>query len=562
MKMFGKIVAVAAALTMVAALPAKAQDQEGFTKQIEIEKDYSATIGKAERIEIEPRLLDTVVQRPTMEYAIKSTAHQSNFSVGALSPVEMSTAQWHRPTDFYLNAGVGAPLHSDLDLYWTPVQRRHTTLGVYVDHDGRLNRLTNLDEERLSALWLHNRAGVGYNTTFANGTKLRADVEYRGNVANPYGGLGVASDVERKLVLTNDVGADVSVAGGFGKNSKLGYEVALGGGWSAATNFGLAGKAQAEGTDHTVHYEADAALVGLNRVKGWLPHTVGAYFFGTHWLGEWQSSVVVMPEWSARVAKHLPIELAVGYDICISGPERSFVNGLVGNFEMAWDKDSRWVPYLRAKAARENDLVRMAMWLNPYGDHLGADMRKVYDASLGVRGSARRVNYNARVGLRHYSDYFYAVAIEGIPLLDYATALGVSMLAAEAQAEYNILRHFVLSGSVEYKHILKNSVAPVALGLRPLDARLGAEYVWKRWSFGVNGHYAMAAEYKCCGADGLDKTMSMPAYFDLGVEVEWRVTESMSAWLEGSNLLNQTIYHLPTYRQTGICALGGVRIVF
>lgn len=557
------MVVAAAALTLAVGLPAKAQEQEGFTKQIEIEKEFSATIGKAERIEIEPRLLDTVVQRPTMEYAIKSTAHQSNFSVAALSPIEMSTAQWYRPTDFYLNAGIGAPLRSDLDLYWTPIQRRQTTLGVYVDHDGRESRLTNLGGERLSALWLHNRAGLGYNTTLASGTKVRAKVEYRGNVANPYGGLGVASDAVRNVVLTNDLGVAASVAGSFGSKSKLGYEVALDGGWSAGTNYGLSGKtAQAEGTNHTFHYGVDAALVGLNKVQGWLPHTVGAYFFGTHWQGEWQSSLVVMPEWSLRAAKHLPIELGVGYDICISGPKRSFVEGLVGHLEMAWDKDSRWVPYLRGEVARENDLVRMAMWLNPYGDYLEGDMRKVYDASLGLRGVGRRVNYNVKAGLRHYSDYFYAVVVEGSPLVDYATLRGVSMVAVEAEADYTPLRHLTLSGAVEYKHYLKNSVAPVALGLRPLTARLGAEYVWNRWTFGVKGHYAMAADYECYASDGLGKTMQMPAYVNLGAEVEWRVTESLSAWLVGDNLLNQTIYHLPTYRQTGIGVLGGVRIVF
>ena len=189
-------------------------------------------------------------------------------------------------------------------------------------------------------------------------------------------------------------------------------------------------------------------------------------------------------------------------------------------------------------------------------------MRKVYDASLGLRGVGRRVNYNVKAGLRHYSDYFYAVVVEGSPLVDYATLRGVSMVAVEAEAEYSPLRHLTLSGAVEYKHYLKNSVAPVALGLRPLVARLGAEYVWSRWTFGVKGHYAMAADYECYGADGLGKTMQMPAYVNLGAEVEWRVTESLSAWLVGDNLLNQTIYHLPTYRQTGIGVLGGVRIVF
>ncbi|MBE6201496.1 MAG: hypothetical protein E7134_04840 [Rikenellaceae bacterium] len=563
MKIYGKIVvAMVAMLWGVATLPAAAQE-EGFTKQIEIERDYSATVSRADKIEMEPRLLDTTIVRPTMTYSIKSVAHQSDFRVGALKPIEMSTAQWSRPTNFYLNAGIGAPLQTDLDLVWTPVQRRVTTLGLWLDHDGVMARLTNLGGERLSALGLRNRAGLAYKTTFASGTKLSADVDYKGTIANPYGGIGA---VERNLLMAHDFGANMSVSGGFGKGSKLGYEVAARGGYLLGSNLGLAEGtlAQAKGATHTIHYAADMALVGLSRVERWLPTRVGAYFYGTHWGAQkmWQSSVVVMPEWSLRVAKHLPIEVAAGYDVAIAGGKGGFVDGLVGNISVAWDNSSRAVPYLRASAERENNLVRTAMWIAPYADLADVDSRRVYNAGLGLRGAARRVSYNVHTGVRHYADYMYVMAVEGSPILDFGTAEALALYYAEAQAEYHPLRQLTISGAVEYKLPFGQSVE--ALALRPLEGRLGVEYaLGSKWLFGVKAHYAMAADYLCYKpATQTTELMTMPQYVDLGASVEWRVTERLSAWLVGDNLLGQTIYHLPTYRQLGAGVRGGVRIVF
>ena len=247
---------------------AVAQEPDAITKQVEIEKDYSAGVSKAERIEIEPTLLDTTIVRPQMRYSIVSVAQRSNFTTEKITPVEYSTAGWSRPERFYLNIGAGAPLQSEMDFYWTPVQSRDRLLVVGLNHEGVEGRQTTMENDKVSGLMLKNRLATHYSTPLGDSlnTRLVADVEYQGVVANPYGGVGVVAP--RNIIDNNAIRADVRVSGEFSEKSPLAYTARLRGNYALA-NYG-AGKAAAE--DGTMwRYCVDFALDGLDSIKRWLP---------------------------------------------------------------------------------------------------------------------------------------------------------------------------------------------------------------------------------------------------------------------------------------------------
>lgn len=551
---------------------AVAQEPEAITKQVEIEKDYSAGVSKAERIEIEPTLLDTTIVRPQMRYSIVSVAQRSNFTTEKITPVEYSTAGWSRPERFYLNIGAGAPLQSELDFYWTPVQSRDRLLVVGLNHEGVEGRQTTVDNEKVSGLMLKNRLATHYSTPLGDSlnTRLVADVEYQGVVANPYGGVGVVAP--RNIVDNNAFRADVRVSGEFSEKSPLSYTARVRGNYALA-NYG-AGKAAAE--DGTMwRYCVDFALDGLDSIKRWLPDRVTAYYYGvrsTGWSPYYDTSVTLIPEWSFRIGEWLPVNIMAGYDYMVyKGAVQSW-RGLIGSVDVAWVRNPKVVPWVKISNDIDAGLFAPTLWTNPYHNLLPSDSRKVYRGEAGVKGALGVFDYELKGGFEHLSKYFYTRVLEGSPVLLWgADAKGVDMWYVEGAFEWTPLRGLSVDGGVRFNlpnyHTEAAVVGDNAYSIRKLKGHLAVNYSpIKRLHLALTAEGATSTSAQLVARGGDDFVVkgevAMPGYVDLGVRAEWEFNNKLVVWLRGDNLLNQTIYEWATYRALGVGGRVGVAITF
>lgn len=536
----------------------------GFVKQIEIQKDYSATITTADRIEREPRLLDTAIVRPSMRYNIISSAEPVAFATSPLSPIAFSTARWHRPSHMYLNIGMGLPLQSELDFYYSPVVTRSSHLAVFLNHEGNEHRQINLSGERLSALSLRNRAGVIYNTAVGRSSQLSTSLTYRGVVANPYGGYATEG-APIATTSTHDVEFKANLHGGLGESETLGYDANLFAAYAMGCNYGAVGRNSSVG-----RYSMNFALTGLDAKSGWLPERVTLHFFG---VGSWHpveeheyqdSSVTLVPEWSFDITPHLPARFVIGYDYVVVPGAKQSTNGVMAAVELAYTKKEALVPYIKITNDFDTGLLRQYMWLNPYADLITSDSRKLYRMEAGVRGNvAKRVEYKAAAGRLYYSRYFYAAAVEGSHYLNYIPdARGLKLWYAEAEALYKPLRNLTVEGALKWQ-LPSKPEENMGYGIRPLEARLAATYEpWQRWSFGIEASYLHSTTAPLLAADGTTVELSLPCEVLLGARAEYRATDSVVVWLRGDNLLNQTSYFMPTYQAMGAGVRAGVRLIF
>ena len=247
------------ALVALVAFVAGAAAQDGFTKQIEVQKEYEVVVTSAERIESDVALLDTTIVRPELTYRIRPTAHISKFSTTPLQPLDLSTAMWDVPRRFYLNLGAGLPLQSEADIYWSPVQNDSSHLALWLNHEGTMGKVVNLDEERISALTLRNKAGVKYAKTLKNGMHFWAKANYRGTAGSAYGGIGVVG--ERPFVMVNDFDASAHIDGDFGESSPLAYEANVTGiyAWNNQN-------------ENVWRFNVNYGLTGLDKYHKLLPH--------------------------------------------------------------------------------------------------------------------------------------------------------------------------------------------------------------------------------------------------------------------------------------------------
>lgn len=540
------------------------QEPEGFSKQIEIEKEYSAGVAQAERIEVEPRLLDTTIVRPAMRYSIVSVARKSNFTTEEISPVEFSTAGWSKPGRLYLNVGAGAPLQSEADIYWTPVQSRGRLVSVALNHEGVEAKQTNLDGQRLSALTLKNRLATHYTTPLGAGghTRLTADVDYQGVVANPYGGVGVVA--ERNLIDNNALRGDVRVDGAFSANSPLAYTARLSGNY-ALGNFG-AGESADDGS--MWRYCVDFALHGLDSIKRWLPSQMTLYYYGVRSTGVspyYDTSVTFVPEWSLRVGKWLPVHIMAGYDYMVYPGAVQSWRGLIGSVDVAWERNPKVVPWVRVSNDIDAGLMAPALWQNPYHNLLPSDSRKIYRAEVGVKGALKRAfAYELKGGFEHLSKYFFTRLVEGSPVLLWgADAEGVDLWYAEGAFTWSPLRNLTVEGDVRWNtpRYHSTAVGNHAYSIRAVKGGVSVAYApIKRLRFAVEAAAATATSAQLVRTDGTLGEVAMPAYVDLGVRAEWLASSTCTVWLRGDNLLDQPIYEWASYRALGIGARVGVSL--
>lgn len=543
---------IVATFAMVAT--ARGQEQEGFTKHIEVQKEYEVVVRGAERIEQEVALLDTTIVRPELSYRIRPTAHIVEFEPRSLEPLPISAAEWSVPTNLYLNVGAGLPLQSEADIYWSPVANQNTQLLVWLNHEGSEGRTTNLDGERTSALLVRNRAGVSYGSTIGERTHLSADVVYRGSLGESYGGVGVG-DGKRPFVSVHDVEARVKIAGTYNDKSPLAYD---------ANAMGLYAW---NGVGENVwRFNFNYGLVGLNRVKSWLPRRVEFHYSGVNSTCRepyYDTSVTLVPEWSFRLGRWIPVDVMAGYDHMVYKGANNSLNGVVSSIAASYDRYAFAVPYVTVANDVQTQATRRGLWNNPYMAMLPVDSRKIFLAELGVKGDVGRVTYKLSGATRWFSTYMFEVVTEGSPLLDYGYSKGQRVWYGEAEALWRATRTMTLEAGVRYTSLGVAESATAEFRPRSWEGHLEMRLVpAKRWEVRVGGEWKTAMEVTCRKVDGSAELMEVPGWFDLGVEGVWHRSERTSVWLRGDNLLNQPIYHWATYKAPGAGFRMGVSICF
>lgn len=529
----------------------KAQ-QENFSKSIEIQREYELVVQGAERIESEVRLLDTTIQRPTLSYRITPTNHPTNFSVGALRPVEIATARWEVPTTLYLNVGAGLPLQSEVDLYWSPVKSERSMLGVWLNHEGQEGMTTNLDGERIGSLLLRNQAGLHYTLRVDSLTRLSTQVNYRGSMGNGYGGVGVVGD--RDFVSVHDLDAKVNLSGRFG-SSPLGYDA------------NLMGLYAFNGMDESVwRFNVNFGLLGLNKLNVWLPSKVTLHYSGVQSYCQepyFDTSVTFVPEWSFRIGEWIPVSVMAGYDYMVYRGAKNTLNGVISNLSVGYDRFAALRPYLTLANDVQTQVTRMGLWRNPYMSMLPLDSRKIYLAELGVKGDVGSVSYKLSGATRWFSSYLFEVVEVGTPTLAYGRSNGQRVWYGEGEVMWRPRRWMSFEGSVRYTSLGAAESATAEFSPRKWQTHVGARYDWgRRLSFGVRADWASSMSVACRQTGVADVTLEVPSYVDLGVEAEWHHTERTALWLRGENLLNQPIYHWATYKAPGAGFRLGVRMSF
>ena len=542
-----KIILTATVLFAASGVGLRAQENESLSRRIEVTRQYVPEVEGARKIDYAPRMSDTVTLKPYIDYAITPTPWKSVFGTQPIEPVAISTARYEPNLPFYLRAGAGYPLTSTANLRASFGNPRARHFGIYADHDGLWQHL--IDN---SAPAGHTENRLGFNGGFAAGRRtFDYDLHYDLN-AYQWNGL-----ISNNFNYFNNFSAAICFGDSFADLSRFNYRIGIEGGlWGNS----LQSLTHSGGVDATAGF-------------AW-PVGRGAILLDGGFNGGWSSGVA---DQLISVAPHYRIKLA---DLTLNVGAKLYFNDYrfdtnrgntvyaLPDISIAYAVLPSFEPYITIDGSVANGTYKDLYALNPYVAPLTAGVRsKNVSLQGGFRGSARDLLvYDLHAGHMVADAPCFIRSIERGSFTPIQVPLNVTY--ASANIGFHLPAGFGFIAGVQYNSYdneanlwrgASTTPAPLGMGIPSLHLSGTVTYDYRNKLFTKLRADFVGKRYM---ADMQDFYTEIPSYVDLSLSVEYKFSNRFSMFLQGDNLLNQTIIHYLGYQDYGIRGMIGFIVVF
>jgi hypothetical protein len=579
------------AITLFVAGEIAAQTPDDLSKQLEVTRAYTPRVGQADKLPIDVDMTDTVRLRPEISYSITSTASETSMITRQFEAATVSAEPLRAKGPLYIRAGAGAPLVSELDIYYTPDMGAGGTFGIYANHEGSFSRITNDLGIEANATEMTNGAGV-WGTGQWKRYSLRADATYDTRLYNPYGVADVSHDPSSRLHVRRFVydkymhrfslglaRAGVSFGDNFTDLSRFNFRIGIDGGYAHSGN----------GPDQTnldLGFMA-AKMFGSGRhgfelvlaEKGAFGPAMD-YLAGDSDAMQRGNAVTVTLAPRYLLASGV-WSLRAGIDVRYVD-NKMYDQGYVGfapSLEVRANiADGAFVPFASYTSQTIEGDPEALSRRNPYVV-TGGTTAWIDDARIGFEGDLGDVfSYKLSGGASMFDDYQLfvgtqvatprdipdATAVDYPPMWFSARAVSGTRFTAGAEIAlhnlggfgarfYGNWNRFKFRGLYDFTPVgdLPNYDAGTELSYRYKDIfsiRLGGQMIGEREYLVHSGqHYTPG---------------KIAPVMDISFGADVRIVPDFWVFLEGDNLANQELYPYPHYRGLGTSILGGVKIVF
>ena len=358
-------------------------------QQIEVTRQYVPEVEGARKLDYRPRMNDTVMLKPEIDYAIRPTPWRSVFGTEPIAPVGISTAEYARPYPYYLRLGGGYPGQSLLD-FAVDKSTRTTRFGVLLNHYGEWQRRQIPVTEGASLMpWTTNDVGIYAGRDFG-----RQSLDFRADLQLDYFDAFRLTDT-RQGYFNQDLDVRIGYGDDFTDLSRFNYRVALSGGIAQlAVGYGraevnLGGRV------------GDGALLGDVIFDGWWTSSEAS-------TGSCDWYVALAPRYEAtfgRFGLHAGLGVYVNRykGIRHAGDEtyndafyRFFI---LPDIDLSYQVADAFVPYLRADGEQGDGSYRGQHMFNPYAQGDQEQRPRIMYFGGGFRGQAASIlTYDVQVG--------------------------------------------------------------------------------------------------------------------------------------------------------------------
>ncbi len=560
------IIAISALLSVTLAV---AQD-DGLSRRIEVTRDYVPAAERAEKIDVTPRMADTVKLHPQVDYSITPTAWMSVYAPEPIAAVGVSVVKWEESSSLFAELGMGGPLQSLANIYYSPHTQKNISIGAYLNHEGQFAKIENDMSHKLSARTADSRLGAFVQNRFERGGNMQFDMEYRTRDLAPYGGYSLMNTdfSSGPRLLYDDVVGNFTIGSDFTDLSRLNARIRVQGIYFNQHTKGLDEKYIQ--WEMNTFIDAGVNVAGRPLMLGfiWLHAADGGVM-----KGQSGSSYKFSAVYSLSRDERFTFDVGARY--------ATNRNALFPIFKLGYNIGGVVKPYIDIDGGVEDNSMRVLAYENPYMSN-GLLIDK-FNAHLNMKGglniTTSTVDMDLNVGYDINDKYNQFVNIDRSPRFTiYGTAVNILYFSAKANVrvsrrlsadvsgrynsvtvkdaeDYNLQQLYDGTGVPEYR-----AEANVRYRNGKLSLKAGAELLGKRT-------FASVADNSYVGSivhhDGLvyygkivDPTL------DLNVEGRYSIRDSIVVFLRGRNLLGERLYEYNYYPCLGANVMAGVIINF
>lgn len=561
-------------------------------KQVEVTKDYMPKVTKADKLDVEPNMVDTVTIRPDIDYTITPRSFSSALNTRRFRPASVTYWEYDRKYPFYLKAGVGYPLNTIADLYATTHRADVGYLTGYVNHQGQFSKIKVADPST-SAVFNNNSRQM-INRVGVNGGKylgkytLDGDLYYESDVYNRYPYERVNDYDPRKIDFEN-IALKLNFGDSFADLSHLNFAVYGGVDFyndkSDVINYTDVAAPVTDGKFQQIAATAGARIARNIGSRSTFSVAVGYRgYYGLRSIASYDNTIASLSARYGYRSRRL-FDLKVGVDyhydkVATHKTKHHVMPYLYVGLNVR--DNGRFVPYIELDGELLNNSYQELQRRNPYVAMLGyagmpsmnvgepLDNTAIYNLRFGFTGHTR----NSRFAYRLYANmsfaendlYWYGVnrAFFGVELARR------NVCSINASIEYKPISSLVIEGQV--RGMIYTTFATVENALPAVEARLALRYNHRRFAIVASADlvgssrwtsilkYRPGQDFKTLVAT--NPGVKVPMTVDVGLNFDWFVNDKCTVFVEGRNLANMNIYRWAYYREYGVHFTAGVKVQF
>lgn len=542
---------------IVAPLGLSAQEH----KRVEVTTIYTPEIATATKLDVPATIAENNEMEPDIVYNVYPDTWQIKLQDHNFKPATASYWDYSRSEHFYTRLASGYPLVSDGAFRFMTQNVRMGYFGVGIDHDGNFSQRRNdagVVRSIADSYDMRNRVSVNGGVVTGKQT-FEAALTYDCDFYNRY---AVLNNPSRDLF--HDADATLRYGDSFADLSRLNFCVeARGGFWnhmplSEGNAFASVSEFNAGGAVRLKRDFHDN-VIGLDLEYDMWQSTSTAYRdmrFG--------GSVQY-----ARDFDIVKVDAAVGYlyDRVRNHDKASHfvLPRLRLDFDFGLDALQ---PYVDVNTTVSQNSTAQLFEINPFIDYLHASEAllempntRSYNLSIGVAGVAfsSKLAYRAYLGANFMHNqvlwYINEVGTFGVATTDN------HRLFFGAEVEYRPVGG--LSIGAKFAAHGDNSKGEYVVSDARMRGSVDVEYNIKRWKFYAKGELLGKRRWSAIAEEGINyEAFVAPTIFDLGVGISFRASNRVEIFIDGCNLLNQSIYDYAYYYRNGIGGMAGVKIEF
>ncbi len=549
-----------------------AQDPIGSEK-VTVVKPYTPSVRDANKIRETPGKNDSVkLQKKQVEYSIFSVPVASTFTPAKGRATTVERVRPPKVYDNYATLGFGNYSNVLAEFYSSLEIDRSSNFGIFLTHNSSQG---GIDEVRLDDKFYDTELNLNYNTRNRD-LNWMAEVGGEHQLFNWYGLPETVILTDQELANLDPaqnyysvyLGSEIELYDSFFESAKARFRHS-GDSFSTAENhFNANGLFELEIAEELITTNIKADIVNGVFDRRYESEAGFDYTFMNFSLAP---SLLILRD---DLSINLGVNFVYGMDVEQSDGSFYIYPQVSASYRLAGD-------YFTAYAGVDGDLQQNTYYnfyqQNPYVSPtlMIRPTDNQYKGYLGGKGKlSNAVSYNTKVSYQSqfnkplFRRNFEAATLEGEPYT-YGNSFevvynDVKTLAFYAELNVDVNRNFRLGINGEFFDYNTN-IQPEAWNLPTMKASLNADYqISKKWYTGANLFYIgeRKDENRSVSLVFNDPVVTLDSYFDANAHLGYRFNEQLSAFVKGSNLLDNNYQKWMDYDVQGLQVLAGATYKF